>query len=89
MSAEEIIIQAGGTARFIYSDELYALCSGRATVRRASHVEPTADGTWTADLTPVGGPLLGPFKTRRLALQAEVQWLRQHWLLAESDPASS
>jgi hypothetical protein len=42
---------------------------------RASHVEPDDVGDWYADLEPVGGPKLGPFKTRRMALAAEIDWL--------------
>ena len=51
---------------------------GKCKVRRASHVEPvpTEAGTrWTADLSPVGGPLLGPHRTRSEALAAEQDWL--------------
>ena len=45
-------------------------------IRRASHVEPTADGQWTADLSPIdGGPLLGPFPMRAEALAAEAEWI--------------
>ena len=39
--------------------------------RRASHVEPDADGRWWADLSPVAGPRLGPFEVRSAALDAE------------------
>lgn len=31
-----------------------------------------------ADLSPVGGPLLGPYQRRSEALAAEVQWLAEH-----------
>ena len=43
--------------------------------KRASHVEPTEDGQWTADMEPMKGPVLGPFPLRRDALRAEHQWL--------------
>jgi hypothetical protein len=33
---------------------------------------------WWADMYPVGGPVLGPFGTRQLALDEEVKWLREH-----------
>lgn len=33
---------------------------------------------WQADMSPVGGPVLGPFKTREEALKAEHDWLVQH-----------
>jgi len=34
---------------------------------------------WTADMAPVGGPLLGPFKLRADALAAEREWLSRTW----------
>jgi hypothetical protein len=53
-----------------------------AVTRRASHVEPGPDGRWYADLSPVGGPVLGPypFEARDVALAAEVAWLRANYL---------
>jgi hypothetical protein len=38
------------------------------------------EGWQLADLTPVGGPLLGPFEKRRKALDAEVGWLEANWI---------
>lgn len=53
--------------------------SGDAVISRASHVEPTGNGTqWHADMSPVGGPTLGPFERRCDALAAEVQYLLQN-----------
>jgi len=49
--------------------------------RRGSHVEPDSAGHWTADLSPVGDPILGPFATRSEALAAEIAWLRDHWFV--------
>lgn len=74
----ELLIDASGTLRFIYSDELAAMTHdlGGAVIRRASHVEPTSDGRWTADMSPVSGPVLGPYDTRAEALAREVEWLR-------------
>jgi hypothetical protein len=48
---------------------------GAGMPRRASHVEPVAGAGWTADMAPVGGPVLGPFKHRSEALAAEHEWL--------------
>jgi hypothetical protein len=62
--------------RFIYDDRIRGLTDhGTATIERASHVEPTADNRWSADMSPVGGPVLGPFDTREEALKSEVEWL--------------
>ena len=67
-------------ARFVYSDDLVPLLEqGDSTIRRASHVEP-AEGGWTADLTPSGGPVLGPFPLRSEALEKEIEWLNKNRL---------
>ena len=76
----ELIIQPDGTVRCVYSEALNLRVLGPLWITRASHVEPTVDGRWTADLIPVGGPVLGPFRTRSAALAAETDWLRRHWL---------
>jgi hypothetical protein len=44
-------------------------------IRRASHVEADKAGRWFADLSPVAGPVLGPFDRRSEALAAEHEWL--------------
>jgi hypothetical protein len=75
MSRRTIAIAPDGVITFIYADELAGLIAeGKAETRRASHVEP-APGGWTADLSPIGGPTLGPFGLRQAALDAEVLWL--------------
>jgi len=75
----EIVCRADGTLAFIWDDDLAPLMdAGNATIRRASHVEPSDGGQWEADLSPVGGPKIGPFLLRRDALAAEVNWLRSH-----------
>lgn len=71
-----------GTAQGIYADNPQFMAFMRALgdtgIRRASHVEPTADNRWTADMAPMGGPVLGPFDRRGEALKAETDWLRDH-----------
>ena len=75
----EVIIDPNGTLRALYSDELSELLKeGKATVKRASRVEPAPEGGWTADMSPVNGPVLGPFELRSEALAAEVEYLREH-----------
>lgn len=77
MQTISLCVRADGRVTGIYDDELAGLCDeGKARIERASHVEPAPDGGWTADLGPVGGPVLGPFPLRAEALAAEVQWLK-------------
>lgn len=74
-----VLIANDGTLQFVWSDELAALRDlGTAHTRRASHVEPTADSKWTADMGPMGGPVLGPFDLHQQAIQAERAWLLEH-----------
>ena len=74
-----ITIEDNGSLHFIYDDCLVGLMEGcDVTTKRVSNVEPTADGQWTADMAPVGGEVLGPFKLRKQALQAERDWLHAH-----------
>lgn len=85
----ELLITPHGTIRCLYDETLSLAALGRLTIRRGSHVEPTPRGEWTADLSPVGGPLLGPFPARSDALQAEVAWLREHWLHPHSSEGNA
>lgn len=76
-----LVVRPNGTIVFVYDDRLRGLIDqGRATIARASHVEPTPEGSWTADLGPSGGPVLGPFRERHTALVAERRWLDTHLL---------
>jgi hypothetical protein len=74
-----LAIDPEGGLQFIYDDELVGLLElGPAKIERVSHVEPAPGGGWSADMAPVGGPLLGPFPLRGEALAAEVAWLHAH-----------
>ena len=85
----QLLIQPGGTVRCVYGEDLDLSRLGPLAIRRGSHVEPTDDGRWTADLSPVSGPVLGPFASRSAALEAERKWLERHWLSpATGDSAS-
>ncbi|QEG17317.1 hypothetical protein [Gimesia maris] len=77
----DLIVTQSGMIRCIYDETIELLPLGTPEISRGSHVEPTRDGLWTADLSPVAGPLLGPFPQRSAALTAEQDWLNQHWLL--------
>ena len=70
----EVEIDDDGTLSYIFNDDLAEMFGADQTVR-ASHVEPCGQG-WTADMSPVGGPVLGPFSRRSEALAAEVEYIR-------------
>ena len=77
----QLVIDAQGGIRCVYSETVDLARLGRMTIARGSHVEPDRNGQWHADLSPVSGPRLGPFDKRSEALAAEVRWLDTHWLL--------
>ena len=77
----DLLIAPSGAVCCIYAEDLDLQRLGRLLIERASHVEPTADGQWTADLSPVDGPVLGPYPSRSAALDAEHAWLLANWLL--------
>lgn len=74
------IIVKNQEARFIHTDTLSGLFKlGTTEIKRASYVEPIeGTSTWSVDLSPVGGPILGPFTIRAEALASEVEWLENH-----------
>jgi hypothetical protein len=76
----ELLITAAGDARCVYGEAIELASLGKLTIRRGSHVEPTDSGQWLCDLSPVDGPVLGPFTQRSEALEAEGRWLVKHWL---------
>ena len=75
-----LVIDPRGSVRAVYGELIELAALGRVAIARASHVEPTPDGRWTADLRPVGGPVLGPYPRRSEALEAEAAWLEMNWL---------
>ena len=77
----ELLITPNGTARCVYGEEIDLAQLGTLTIQRGSHVEPIEHGQWMVDLSPVGGPRLGPFAVRSVALAEEVAWLSQNWLV--------
>ena len=73
-------VEPGGVVRCLYGECIDLAALGVASIRRASHVEPDAEGKWWADLAPAGGPTVGPFGRRSQALDAEQAWLEANWL---------
>ena len=82
----DLFVSLTGLTTCLYGEAIPLQSLGTLTIRRASHVEPDAQGAWWADLSPSDGPHLGPFATRTEALDAEVHWLTEQ-LLAACDPA--
>jgi hypothetical protein len=76
----QLVIEANGAVRCIYSEEIDLTALGSPVISRASHVEPDPQGGWSVDLSPVGGPVLRPFDRRSEALAAEHAWLETNWL---------
>lgn len=77
----QIVVEIDGTICFVHDDELADLLDeGQSTLKRASHIEPDEHGQWFADLSPVDGETLGPFRLRGDALEAEKQWLHMNRL---------
>jgi hypothetical protein len=74
----KLIVDSKGNVRCIYDETIDLTALGSLSIERASFVEPDGDGQWWADLAPVGGPKLGPFRLRSTALDAELQWLEEY-----------
>ena len=73
-----LTVDAGGEVRCIYDEFIDLAALGTLKISRASHVEPDGEGRWSADLRPVDGPVLGPFKVRSQALDTERTWREQN-----------
>jgi hypothetical protein len=71
-------IDPSGRVEGLYSEAIDLSALGELSIRRASHVEPDGHGGWYADLSPRGGPRLGPYDKRSMALAAEEAWLDRH-----------
>jgi hypothetical protein len=74
----QLLVAPNGTVHAIYAEEIDLAAIGPLRICRASHVEPDASGRWWVDLSPAGGPTLGPFVRRSQALSAEGHWLDGH-----------
>jgi hypothetical protein len=77
----KITVEVDGRIKFIYDDSVAEVMQevGTLEVKRASHVEfDNSDGFWWADMSPVGGPRMGPFNLRHTALEVERVWLEEN-----------
>ena len=77
----QLVVKPDGSLKCIYGETIDLHGLGQVSISRGSHVEPDSDGQWIADLSPVSGPVLGPFSKRSDALAAERDWLQVHWLM--------
>jgi hypothetical protein len=75
----QISVTPQGDTVFVYNEDFDASFLGCTTISRASHVEP-CEGGWSADMSPVDGPVLTGFAKRSQALAAEVAWLEENVL---------
>jgi hypothetical protein len=79
-TAMELFVDPAGGVCCVYGELIELASLGDLVIARASHVEPDLEGHWVANLDPVGGPQLGPFGLRSVAVAAEVEWLTRHRL---------
>lgn len=84
-----LFVSNSGEIKGIYDETFSSLYSqGNLEIKRASHVEPCVIDSatmWEADMSPSGGPVLGPFLLRSEALAAEVKWLNENILESEKN----
>ena len=73
-----LIIDPAGQGHCLYTEDLDLRSLGPMHIARASQLEPDDQGNWWANLSPVAGPVLGPFGLRSEALAAERDWLDGH-----------
>jgi hypothetical protein len=83
-AGHQLLVDGRGQVQCLYGELIDLATLGTMSIRRASHVEPDDDGSWWADLAPVGGPRLGPYAKRSEALQAETAWLLRCLLPGET-----
>ncbi len=76
----QLVVYPDGALECVYDEAIDLHALGHASILRGSLVEPNKTGEWSADLSPVSGPVLGPFSKRSDALAAERAWLEANWL---------
>lgn len=76
----QLLVDGNGLVRCLYAETIDLSALGQVSICRASQVEPDQQGRWRVDLSPVDGPVLGPFDRRSEALREEQAWLERHYL---------
>ena len=79
----ELVVASDGDVRCIYDESLDLRALGKLQITRASHVEPDRDGNWWADMGPVEGPVLGPWRragTTPMSLAADRDGRLRFWV---------
>ena len=70
-------VDPDGSVRCVYAEAIDLSLLGSVSIRRAGRVEPDRSGNWWADLAPLKGPRLGPYRRRSDALAAEAAWVER------------
>ena len=80
LDTHKIFIRPNGTINCIYTDDIRFLISSaqQVNIRRVSNVEPTTDGQWVADMSPIDGPESPAFDRRADALTWEKDWIENY-----------
>ena len=82
-----VLVTEEGDVIYVYNpliDSIFRDSGFKGVPKRASSVEPIDDSNWEADLSRVGGPVLGPFSSRDEAVDAELEWLNENIHTIES-----
>lgn len=88
MASQNIkILIKGGKLITLYDDEvareLQKDLKATAEIKRVSHVEPVpgerTNIEFTADLSPIQGPILTGFPTYKEAVNAEIEWIQKNY----------
>ena len=79
-----LVIRKTGAVEYVHDDALVRVCAALSPpkITRASHIEPDCSGQWWVDLSPCGGPKLGPYPSDQYqqARRDEDDWIYQHRL---------
>lgn len=72
----DVVVDEAGALTFVWHDALAELVPAGYTcdIQRASHVEPTPDGRWTADMRPTFLGLMTEAQRGAFGASAGPQW---------------